>query len=259
MTRYTKVLFLLFCFLSMVTGYASSITGNIDVYPAGFIIDHATPFAIHFSCWTSTFIGNITVTAKIQIASDATTVLNYTWSTASGYHAWGDDDDQASSLNPMPISNTTVSGWLFGMSRITTFFGLAPCNIRLYKLGSALPIDISTTVPIYAWNTTSNAGWIEGIFPQFGANRIVLAKNSTGKILGSYITEDNLIAEPDAYPTTPGYIKLAVPVGRIDSLEFRNLTNQVIGTYTGHWTVTAGKVTTIDTPTQVDDFDWKQY
>ena len=244
-------------FLGVVSSYALTIDGTIDVYPAGFISDRATPFAIHFSCWTSTFPINSIATAKLRIFSDATTTINYTWSTAGGLAIWRADEHPNSLHNPIPVSNTTVSGWLFGMGRSLTYFGLSTGKIRIYRAGSAFPHDISTSFSIYAWNTTSDAGWIEGTFPQIDANSIVLAKDSTGKILGSYITENNHIE--DLYPITTGYFKLGVPVGKIDSLEFRNLDNQIIATYSGPWTVTAGKVTNIETPTNIDITQWSKY
>jgi hypothetical protein len=251
--------YLLIFLLFIVSSYAVNIEGNIDVYPAGFIIDRATPFAIHFSCWTTSFLSNSMATAKLRIFSDSTTIINYTWSTAGGILTWREDEHPNSSQNPIPVSNSTVSGWLFGMGRSLTYFGLSTCKIRVYNPKTSIPYDLTTSVLIYAWNTTTDAGWIEGIFPQVGANSIVLAKDSTGKILGSYITEDNQISEPIAYPTTTGYFKLGVPVGKIAALEFRNSNNQNIATYFGPWTIFAGKVTNIGTPTNIEIIQWSKY
>ncbi|MCX7920227.1 MAG: hypothetical protein N3A72_11630 [bacterium] len=252
-----RVFIFILLFYAHTPTNAVNINGIIDIHPVGYIVDRATPFAIHFSCWTSTFAGYTMVTAKIQILSDATTVINYTWSTAQGISAWRADEVQPSLCNPMSVSNTTVSGWLFGMSRSLTYFGVTTCKIRLYRGGSSFPHDISTSVLLYAWNTTVDAGWLEGIDPLIGAKTIVLAKDSSGKILGSYITEDNQIIEPLPYPSTAGYFRLSVPVGIVASLEFRNLNNQVIKTQNGPWYVTAGTITHIGFPTHIENTLWE--
>ena len=251
-----RLLILFLFFLAVVPSYALNIDGFIDVYPSGYIVDRATPFAIHFSCWTSSFSTHSMVTAKLRIFSDTTTVINYTWSTV-GTPAWRYDEQPISLHNPISVSNATVSGWLFGMSKSLIHYGLTTCKIRVYIPGSSLPYDISTAVPLYAWNTTSDAGWLEGLNPLVGANVIVLAKDSAGKILSSYITEDNHII--DNYPITVGYFKLGVPVGEVASLEFRNLNNQVVGTFSGPWTISAGEITNIGSPALVDSSEWNKY
>jgi hypothetical protein len=251
----------IFLLLSLVvSSYAVNIEGLIDIYPAGFIADRSTPFAIHFSCWNNDFWGHAAVTTKLRIFSDTTTVINYTWSTAIIPYSWRWDEQVPNLHNPIPVANNTVSGWLYGMSRSVTYFGLTTAKIRIYITSPSVPYDIITTVPLYAWNTTTDAGWIEGIYPAAGAKSIVLAKDSSGRILGSYITEDNGVTEqPVNYDTTVGYFKLGVPVGKIATLEFRNLSNQTIATYSGPWTVTAGKITNIGSPTNIEKSQWRKY
>jgi len=81
-----KRLIILFFFLILVgCSYALNVEGIIDVCPVGFVVDRATPFAVHFSCWTSSFPGFAIATAKIQIQSGIMPENNYTWSTARWY------------------------------------------------------------------------------------------------------------------------------------------------------------------------------
>ncbi|MDI6783445.1 MAG: hypothetical protein QME64_05030 [bacterium] len=255
-----RLIILVFLVILVVSSYGLNVEGIIDVYPAGFVADKSTPFAIHFVCWTTAFQPYTTVSAKLQIQSGIMSANNYTWSTAGGLAVWRKDSDGISLHNPMPVSSSTVSGWLFGISSSITYFGASSCKVRLYRPGSSFPHDISTSVLLYAWNTTTDAGWIEGIHPQIGAKIIVLAKDGSGKIMGSYITENNHIDEqPTAYPTTTGYFKLGVPVGVVHSLEFRNLNNQGVGTLVGPWTITAGKITDVGSPTLVNSREWKNY
>jgi hypothetical protein len=254
-----RLIILFFFFISVGCSYALTVDGIIDVCPAGFIADKVTPFAVHFVCWTTVFQPYTTVSAKLQIQSGIMSANNYTWSTAGGLAVWRKDSDVISLHNPMPVSSSTVSGWLFGISSSITYFGASSCKVRLYRPGSSLPHDISTSVLLYAWNTTSDSGWIEGIHPTIGSRVIVLAKDSSGRFLGSYITENNNIAEYIPYPAIAGYFKLGVPVGIIQSLEFRDLNNQVVGTFSGPWMVSAGKITDVGSPTLVDSLDWNEY
>lgn len=250
-------IFFFFLFILVVSSYALYVDGIIDVCPAGFMADKSTPVAVHFSCWTTAFQGYSTVSAKLRIQSALMDANNYTWS--STVNSWRPEGAGIVTLNAIPITNNTVSGWLFGISSSVTYFGPSTCKVRMYRPGSSLPYDIATSINLYAWSTTTAAGWIEGTNPVVGASCIVLARDSSGKILGSYITENNQINEIPAYPNTAGYFKLGIPVGKVQLLEFRNLNNQIIGIFSGPWSISAGKSTDVGHPTLIDFSKWNKY
>lgn len=226
-------------FLLISSGWAN---GNIDVLPQGFMADANSPYAIHFTVTSSFFSGVSWVTAKIRVLPtlSAGTANNYTWAT-TGIAGWRNDEASLGILPILPVTNTTVSGWLFAKSLSNTYYGACTCTLRFYKT-SLTYMDVTAGTSFYSWNSTTNAGWLVGTYNP-GAGFIALAEDSANNVLGSYITESTGLAYD--YTGKSGYFKIAVPVGTVSRVEFRNLNNQSVGYITGPWTISANTVTTI--------------
>jgi len=231
---------------------SQAVDPNIDVMPMGFMADIGSPIAIHYTIVTSAFSGYSWVTAKVRILSGYSpiTANNYTW--ATGLTSWRNDWASLGTLPVLPVSNNTVSGWFFMKSLTNTTLGISTCTLRFYKT-SVTYIDITAVSPIYAWNSTSDAGWLAGTYSG-GSNMIVLAMDSINQILGSYITESNGINE--GYQNTSGYFKLAVPTGKVARLEFWDLNNAYVSSLAGPWTITANSVTSIPKVTGISPENW---
>ncbi len=215
---------------------------GIDVLPQGFMSDGNTGYAVHFTVSSSFFSGLSVVTAKVRIlpALSGGTANNYTWAT-TGISGWRNDEATLGTLPILQVTNDTVSGWLFAKSFSKGYFGTSTCTIRFYKT-SLTYLNVTSGVSFYAWNSTTNAGWLVGTYNE-GANFIVLAEDSNNNILGSYITESTGLSYN--YTGEAGYFKLAVPVGTVSKVEVRNLNNQTVDYINGPWTITANTITTI--------------
>jgi len=151
------------------------------------------------------------------------------------------------------------SGWIFVKSRIDKDYTVVP-NIRVrfyltsntgtqvtatYYNVNMMNMHISGFTPP-SWVTT-DGGWIEGIAyladgTTPATNCPVVVKNSSGTIVGIYMTEDNSVNE--GYSTTPGYFKVAAPVGTGYSVEVWNSSNTKIGNAVTDVFVKAGQTTT---------------
>ncbi|MDI6784212.1 MAG: hypothetical protein QME64_09000 [bacterium] len=225
------------------------VEGTIDVCPLYYMADNRTPFIAHFSASSSSLTQSAASTNLRMSAPGGISFTNYyTWSTA-GTPGWRNDSAPYATRQPIPISLTTASGWLIDMSTSATMFGVSSVCVRFRAPNNAsnnldvAPIGGATValyIPITGLDSTTNGGWIEGRYST--ANTIVLAKDSSGNILGSYITENNQVTE--GYDSTStGYFKLAVPVGQVASLEFRNINNVSLDTQIGPWTILVGKTT----------------
>ncbi|MCX7920357.1 MAG: hypothetical protein N3A72_12300, partial [bacterium] len=238
--------------LSIVAGAGISYASDIVIAPAGYMADTTTPFAVWFSSWTTVIGSHSMVTCKVRLQLPAwgiNTLTNaYTWNTAIVSPAWTNDAQAWPSSHHLPIvSSGTVSGWLFAKSTSLNV-GMSTCVVRM-RFGSS-NYDTYTRPELMAWNA-SMAGWLIDTCA-FGAKIVALAKDSMGNILGSYITEDNGISE--GYPTVPGYVKMAVPVGQVAFIEYRDLNNNLLGTKTsGPWTIYPGQETY--TPVKLSRFE----
>jgi hypothetical protein len=227
--------------------------GNIDVLPQGFMADANTPFAVHFTVSNSFFSGHSVVTAKVRVLPSfgGITANNYTWS-VTGISGWRNDEASLGILPTLTVTNDSVSGWLFAESLSNSYLGTSTCTIRFYTT-SVTFMDVTSNTSFYAWNSTTNAGWLVGTY-YGGANYLALAEDSNNNILGSYITESTGLAYN--YTGLKGYFKMAVPVGTVSNVEFRNFNNQTVGNISGPWTITANTVTTIPKITTIPSKYW---
>lgn len=220
----------------------------MDVIPKGFMADRSTPYAIHFSLATSALAGYSKVTAKIRVNAGCQ-ANNFTWCTTAP--GWRADDAVLGILPILTVSNSTVCGWLVGKSTSSSFYGPGTCTIRLYKTNSQF-IEIISTTFFYSWNSTSDAGWIEGTFPGYNSKLVLAYSNQ--ELVGSYMSEPNGINE--GYQNSNGYFKIAVPVGIVDLLEFRDTNNNVLYQKTGSWTIQPNTVTTLPAAASVPSNYW---
>jgi hypothetical protein len=250
--KFTKIAIVCLLIL-VVVAFASISFADTDsvIVPAGYMADTTTPFAIYFASWTTQCTGPSLATTKVrlQIPSGTINTLTnaYTWDTSTSTPSWIGDSQAWANTHTLPISLNTASGWLVAKS-VGTAVGMSTCVVR-FRAGTSSNTDAYSKPLLMAWDATM-AGWLVDTCT-FGANIVVLAKDIGGNILGSYITEDNAINE--GYSTTPGYVKMAVPVGQVATIEYRDLNNNVIGTKTGPWNITAGAETY--TPVKLSRFE----
>lgn len=99
----------------------------------------------------------------------------------------------------------------------------------------------------------TQGGWLKGHIyhdPAYEtplSNYVALAYRAD-TIIGSYITENNDINE-GYYAGDPGWVKLTVPSGKVDSLKVRDMEDNPVAFYvksTPPWTITAGDTADID-------------
>ncbi|MGC8721988.1 MAG: Ig-like domain-containing protein, partial [Caldisericaceae bacterium] len=159
-------------------------------------------------------------------------------------------------------SSGNWSGWIFVKSRIDKDYSVIP-NIRVRFYLTSNPTNTTTqiTATYYSvhmmnmhisgftppsWVDT-DGGWIEGMAYQSdgttpASNSPVVVRNSSGTVIGIYLTEDNGVNE--GYPSSAGYFKVPAPVGWGYTVEVWDpLTNTKIGVATTDVFVKAGETT----------------
>jgi hypothetical protein len=201
-----------------------------------------TPFAIY-------------VTAQGQDPNSLYNIRCRLGPTLAQYHHWTGVNwgvGESSYVTSFPFTTDAGgnwSGWLVNKVYISTAgtptdsVGLQP---RMRKAGSSTNIYPSTiTINRMTMTATGYGGWVEGHAYQNGqplANQIVVVKNASDQIVGTYITENNNVVE--GYTSTDtGYYKVAVPAGTGFAVElWDRQTNALMGRQTGV-DVTAGAVT----------------
>lgn len=248
--KLTKISIMSLSILLIVAFAGVSYAADTVVVPAGYMADTTTPFAVWFSSDTA-FLASLSVVtckSRLQIPAGAINTLTnaFTWDTTPAIAIFAGDAQSWATCHTLPITAGVASGWLFVKS-VGIGVGTSTCTVRLRN--GAANADLYTQPLLTAWNS-SNAGWLIDT-TVLGPNIVALAKDSVGNILGSYISEDNTINE--GYPAVPGYVKMAVPVGEVASIEYRSLSNAILGTKTGPWMITPGAETY--TPVKLSRFE----
>ncbi|MGB9856355.1 MAG: Ig-like domain-containing protein, partial [Caldisericum exile] len=151
------------------------------------------------------------------------------------------------------------SGWIFVKSRIDKDYTLIPnIRVRFYLISNTSTQITATYYNVHMMNmhisgftppswVDTDGGWIEGMAYQSdgttpASNSPVVVRNSSGTVIGIYLTEDNSVNE--GYPTSGGYFKVPAPVGWGYTVEVWDpLTNAKIGVATTDVFVKAGETT----------------
>ncbi|MEM2900774.1 MAG: hypothetical protein QXT63_08275, partial [Thermoplasmata archaeon] len=207
---------------------------GIDIYPKYIAGDTTTPFAVHYS------IGglepNTDYYSKLRIKNAGTsTYPNYimTYNYATGL--WTHDSSPWTSVNVIKTDATgNVSGWLVGKTYTGVVAGYYDIVLRLRKVGTSTNIDTTDmALNIRVMDMSTEGGWVtgyvyepDGTTPMQNAN--VLVKNSSGDVLGIYMTENNEVNE--GYTNGSGYYRIAVPIGSGYTIEATNQQKTFQGT-----------------------------
>ena len=193
-----------------------------DIYPLYLPIDcssgtttpgNGTPFAIHITITGYSVNSNYAIKSRI---GPNTSSLTYaiSWKNATTNNWANDSTAYADLIKITTDSNGSWSGWLVAKVQNTvspgTLYYRARMRISPYT-GSNID---SSTISVNSLNMSTQGGWIEGNAKLDGnpaQNKIVVVKNSSGNIIGIYITEDNGVNE--GYNSTAGYFKVGVLAG----------------------------------------------
>ncbi|WP_041726160.1 Ig-like domain-containing protein [Caldisericum exile] len=251
------------------------------IAPLGNVVKGAASLSCSFPFYYAPYDGTqnsgtpvayyLTITGANPNANYYLNAYYYYGTNPSGSYIWNASTSQwvpttsssPSSTSGHPVITTDSSGnwsgWVFVKSRIDKDYGTLP-NIRFrayltsntttqitgtYNSVHMMNMRISGFTPP-SWVDT-DGGWIEGIAYQIdgttpASNCPVVVKNSSGTIIGIYMTEDNGVNE--GYSSTPGYFKVAAPVGTGYTVEVWDpSTNTKIGNATTDVFVKAGQTT----------------
>jgi hypothetical protein len=147
-------------------------------------------------------------------------------------------------------ANGEWSGWLQSYFYTSTIGSPKTLRVSVRSVGGGDPItgDLAG-ITVMDMSSTGDGAWVHGVAAAATAGRVILALDASGNLLGSYVVEDNGIAEaPNAYSSTPGYFRFAVPANAaIARLEVRNSANEVVEAQNGLWRAgAAGTDTDLD-------------
>ncbi|MEW6685213.1 MAG: fibronectin type III domain-containing protein [Candidatus Edwardsbacteria bacterium] len=234
---------------------------DIDIYPqyvaydgvvSSGVLTKGTPFAVHVVC-TGLLPDTLYYGPRLYLRrADGVSIRKGqpTWSNGE----WKISTSAWTSFTPF---RTDVSGnwqgWVFACAETSYARGLDTLQVGIRLAGADTNIYSNKYFPITSLDMSASGGWLEGHiyndpgFTNRAENTIVLAFGG-GKLLGSWITENNHISEGQD-STNTGYFKLADSLITIDSLQFRNLNNQIVICYTETsppWTILANQIISVD-------------
>ncbi|MGD1044307.1 MAG: phospholipase D-like domain-containing protein [Bacteroidota bacterium] len=188
------------------------------------------PYAVfvQISGWTS--LANLQAYVKLYSGSNN----EYMWS-ATG--VWSNTTTYASSNQPLVNidANGNWSGWIYAKHNASI---TASPSLRAAKVGTSA--TNLTSAQIFTFLNMATTGGFLVATSSSAVNKPVVAF-SAGKMVGSYRTEDNGIAE--GYSYSAGGFQIAVPIGLIDSLVFYNDDGSRYSSMVGPWSITPGNLT----------------
>jgi len=203
-----------------------------------------TPFAAFVSL--QGYTANSSGVIKSRIGPDTS---NLTQATSWMGTFWGGDATSWATCYPFPTdASGNWSGWIVAKALAST--SGASTDPILYRPRFRIPSggsnqDFSAVnVTRMTMTPTGAGGWVEGHVYQNGApaaNLIVVVKNASSQIIGTYITENNNVEE--GYPSADtGYYKVGAPAGTGFSVEVWDQSANPLGRTTSV-NVAAGAVT----------------
>ncbi len=233
--------------------------GGADLSPRS-IGQDSTPYAVHYNFTGLT--GDTAYYIKIRLRAPNSTYYGYTYNPQTG--VWL---SQTAPWVNHPVVRTnsagSLSGWVFGRNA----YHSPPASddtiqIVLRMVGTTTNIYPTVKPLINILDMTNQGGWLYGhIYEDPGFlrpfnNHHILAFGGN-VILGIYTTEKNGVLE--GYDSLNiGYIRMALPAGRIDSLQVRDYNNNRIISYqktSPPWLIRAGDSTNID---RLNIAEWKK-
>ncbi|MEF3244957.1 MAG: Ig-like domain-containing protein, partial [Caldisericaceae bacterium] len=267
--RFLSVLVVIAILLSFVLPLGSIVRAAVSVsvinIPTYIPIDcststttpgNGTPIAVYVKATGGA--ANTTYRIKSRVGPTTSTLSYAIWwaNVSTTPYSWGNDSTAWSSSWPITTDGSGIwSGWIVTKVNTSiasnTNFNWSNNIYYRARLREGSSNRDSQAVSITPLNMTSSGsgtlgGWIEGIAYDTTGTPLqgypVVVKNSSGTIIGIYLTEDNNVNE--GYSATPGYYKVAAPVGSGYTVEVWDpATNTIIGTATQNVWVKAGLTT----------------
>jgi len=207
---------------------------------------NGTPFAVYFQL--KGFIPNTLYALKSVIGpypSDMTYAISWKNETTN---SWADYYTAYTSLLKITTdSSGDWSGWLVAKLKSTAL----PSGTLLYRVRMRVsPFTdnyyVETlAVGVTSLNMTTQGGWIEGhayVNGSPAANKVIIVKDGSNNIVGTYLTEDNSVNE-GYNPLDVGYFKVATPAGSDYLIEMLDSSDSTILASINNISVTAGAVT----------------
>lgn len=220
-----------------------------------------TPFAVYVEI--NGYRANTVYAIKTRIGP-YTSSLGYAISWKNEFNnSWANDSTPWSNLLKIKTDTSGAwSGWLVAKVQKTVPFGVLLLRMRMrsepYDGGN---ID-SFPVAVNSLNMATQGGWIEGHAYINGiavAGKLVVVKDESSNIVGTYLTENNTVDE--GYDSSDaGYFKLGVPAGSGYSLELWDpLTNDCYSPIVNDVMVMVGSNTSVNinaVTNRAPDLDW---
>jgi hypothetical protein len=207
---------------------------------------NGTPFAVYFQL--KGFIPNTLYALKSVIGpypADMTHAISWKNETTN---SWADYYTAYTSLLKITTdSSGDWSGWLIAKLKSTVL----PSGILLYRVRMRVyPFTGSdyvetSAVGVTSLNMSTQGGWIEGhayVNGSPAANKVIIVKDGSNNIVGTYLTEDNSVNE-GYNPLDVGYFKVAIPAGSDYLIEMLDSSDNTILASINNISVTAGAVT----------------
>ena len=206
---------------------------------------NGTPFAVYFQL--KGFIPNTLYALKSVIGpypADMTYAISWKNETTN---SWADYYTAYTSLLKITTdSSGDWSGWLVAKLKSTVL----PSGTLLYRVRMRVyPFTgnyVETlAVGVTSLNMSTQGGWIEGhayVNGSPAANKVIIVKDGSNNIVGTYLTEDNSVNE-GYNPLDVGYFKVATPAGSDYLIEMLDSSDNTILASINNISVTAGAVT----------------
>jgi hypothetical protein len=206
---------------------------------------NGTPFAVYFQL--KGFIPSTLYALKSVIgpySSDMTYAISWKNETTN---SWADYYTAYTSLLKITTdSSGDWSGWLVAKLKSTVL----PSGTLLYRVRMRVyPFTgnyVETlAIGVTSLNMSTQGGWIEGHANVNGspaANKVIIVKDGSNNIVGTYLTEDNSVNE-GYNPLDMGYFKVATPAGSDYLIEMLDSSDNTILASINNISVTAGAVT----------------
>jgi len=207
---------------------------------------NGTPFAVYFQL--KGFIPNTLYALKSVIGpypSDMTYAISWKNETTN---SWADYYTAYTSLLKITTDlSGDWSGWLVAKLKSTAL----PSGTLLYRVRMRVsPFTdnyyVETlAVGVTSLNMSTQGGWIEGhayVNGSPAANKVIIVKDGSNNIVGTYLTEDNSVNE-GYNPLDVGYFKVATPAGSDYLIEMLDSSDNTILASINNISVTAGAVT----------------
>ena len=203
-----------------------------------------TPFAVYVVIQGYTANKNYAIKSRIGSYSDYMTYA-ISWKNELTNRWANDSTAYADLLKITTDASGNWSGWLIAKVQRTV-----PSGVLLFRMRMKVEpyggenLD-SFLVVVNSLNMSTEGGWIEGhayVNGSPAANKVIIVKDGSNNIVGTYLTEDNSVNE--GYNLLDvGYFKVATPAGSDYLIEILDSSDNTILASINNISVTAGAVT----------------